>query len=140
MVVTIMMCLQAGVNFGCVDVRDAAAAHVRALEVSQAAGQRFIVVGGNFYMQDMALALAREFGPLGYRVPTTRMPNALVWCVSWVEPELRTLLPKLDQVLPFAAIGAQLLYAAPSNLGSSLAAILSMERPAFCRRPFEGHP
>jgi dihydroflavonol-4-reductase len=75
----------ADMSFGCVDVRDVALAHVRALEVREAAGQRFITVAKEYKMEAMAKALDAVFRPLGYNVPTGRLPYWLLWCVSWFD-------------------------------------------------------
>jgi dihydroflavonol-4-reductase len=71
------------IQIGVVDVRAVARAHLLAMTLPQAAGQRFLAVGagttsGVVGMSDIAGALAAEFNPLGYRVPTGRLPTWLL--------------------------------------------------------------
>ena len=51
----------AGVQGGWVDVRDVAEGHVRALEVPEAGGQRFILSSGMFVWQDWCKLLSGAF-------------------------------------------------------------------------------
>ncbi|KAK8125621.1 uncharacterized protein PG998_001380 [Apiospora kogelbergensis] len=55
--------------FTFVDVRDVALAHLRALTVPEAGGQRFYLVGGHFSNQHIAAAVARRFPQLQDRLP-----------------------------------------------------------------------
>jgi dihydroflavonol-4-reductase len=64
-------------TFPVVDVRDVASAHLRALEVPEAAGNRFICSTANMPMRDIALLLERHFSELGFKIPTRRLPNVL---------------------------------------------------------------
>lgn len=73
-------CPQLG--FAPVDVRDVAAAHRLAMTSPKAPGNRYICAGEHTWMQDMARLLADEFGPQGYRVPTGKLPNWLLWTVA----------------------------------------------------------
>ncbi|MDX1382685.1 MAG: aldehyde reductase [Thermoanaerobaculia bacterium] len=65
-------------NWACVDVRDVASAHLAAMTVPEAAGQRFICAEQNHSMREVAEILAREFGPRGFKIPTGRLPGFLV--------------------------------------------------------------
>mmetsp|Transcript_32215 Transcript_32215/g.96932 ORF Transcript_32215/g.96932 Transcript_32215/m.96932 type:complete len:344 (-) Transcript_32215:265-1296(-) len=66
-----------------VDVRDVAAAHVAALESSDAPGKRYILdSGAPLWMPEIAKLLKKEFGPRGFKVPTTPAPWALVALIS----------------------------------------------------------
>ena len=73
-------------NFGwaLVDVRDVAAAHVRALTAPEAAGQRVIVALPHVSMLELAQMLERHFGPLGFTVPTRRIPDWVVKALALV--------------------------------------------------------
>ncbi|MFN2377669.1 MAG: SDR family oxidoreductase [Candidatus Binatia bacterium] len=81
------------IGFATVDVRDVAIAHRLALEVPEAAGQRFIAAGPHVWMQDMGRILAEEFGPKGYRPPTGKLPYALMWLVARFDQSVRMVLP-----------------------------------------------
>ena len=76
-------------GFAPVDVRDVARAHVLAVEVPGAAGNRYICAGSNVWFGDMARILGEEFGSRGYRVPTRRMPYWMLWTVGRFDREVR---------------------------------------------------
>lgn len=77
--------------FPVVDVRDVAAAHVAALEVPEAAGQRFIVASGEgLTMRQIAQLLHDELDP-SIRVPRATVPNGLVKALAKVLPAAREL-------------------------------------------------
>ncbi|MFF0492779.1 NAD-dependent epimerase/dehydratase family protein [Nocardia sp. NPDC004068] len=61
------------ISFAPVDVRDAAAAHRLAMEVPEAAGNRYICAGQPVSMPEMARMLATR-----YRVPTRTLPAPLL--------------------------------------------------------------
>lgn len=72
-----------------VDVRDVAVAHLLAMERPEAAGNRFIIASEHMWMQDVGKLLAAEFGPLGYRVPTGRLPYWLLWLIARFDKTVR---------------------------------------------------
>ncbi len=57
-------------NLPCVDVRDVATAHVRAMTLPEAAGNRHILTHTNYWLHEIGQILAHEFTPQGY-YPTT---------------------------------------------------------------------
>jgi nucleoside-diphosphate-sugar epimerase len=77
------------IGWALVDVRDVASAHRLAMETPAAAGNRYIVAGDHVWMQDAARMLAEEFGPLGYRVPTGKLPYWLMWVVARFDKTVR---------------------------------------------------
>ena len=64
-------------RFGVADVRDVADAHLRAMAVPEAAGQRFLVLadGPTISFLQMAQILRDRLGPLAERVPTIQAPG-----------------------------------------------------------------
>ncbi len=64
-------------HFGCVDVRDVAAAHIRAALTPQASG-RYIVSASELWMSDIARALRAKFSGQ-FRIPTRELSKAIVW-------------------------------------------------------------
>jgi nucleoside-diphosphate-sugar epimerase len=66
-------------HFGCVDVRDVAEAHVRALYTAGAAG-RYIVSAGELSMLGIARLLRPKYGR--YRLPSVELPKPLVWLLG----------------------------------------------------------
>jgi len=60
-----------------VDVRDCAIAHLKAMEIPEAANKRFLLLEGQHYAKDAYDVLAAKYNPMGYKVPTeeeTRRP------------------------------------------------------------------
>ncbi|TFH26984.1 MAG: aldehyde reductase [Myxococcales bacterium] len=80
------------IGFAVVDVRDVASAHILAMTKPEAAGNRYICAGDHYWMQDLARELEREFGPLGYRIPTGRLPYWLMWIVARFDSTVRAAL------------------------------------------------
>ena len=76
-------------GFAVVDVRDVATAHRLALETPAAAGNRYIVAGDHMWMRDVAVVLAEEFAPQGYRVPTGELPEWFARVVGWFDRSVR---------------------------------------------------
>lgn len=74
-------------GFWVVDVRDLVDAHIRAMQLPEAAGERFIVAGRFLWMADMALILRQK---LGVKAPTRVMPD---WLVRLLVPFLANLRP-----------------------------------------------
>ncbi len=80
-----------------VDVRDVAAAHVAALRVPEAAGQRFVCATDHVWMQDVAKILDRRFRERGYKVPTRSIPNFVVRLFALFDKTTRMVIHELDQ-------------------------------------------
>mmetsp|Transcript_456 Transcript_456/g.1102 ORF Transcript_456/g.1102 Transcript_456/m.1102 type:complete len:369 (+) Transcript_456:127-1233(+) len=80
-----------------VDVRDVARAHRLAIEVPEAANQRYALVGGLINFLDWAKILHDDLKPLGYNPPTRKLPYVLLWLVSWFDAGVRTILPSVGK-------------------------------------------
>ncbi|CAK9003332.1 Phenylacetaldehyde reductase (2-phenylethanol synthase) [Durusdinium trenchii] len=80
-----------------VSVLDVAKAHVRALEVPEADGERFALAGQDTNFLDWCKTLRAEFKQYGYNVPTMRIPKFLIRIASLCDPSVKTILPKVDQ-------------------------------------------
>jgi len=105
-----------------VDVRDVAAAHLRAMTEEKAVGQRFIVAGPNTSMQDVARRLQREFGPRGYRVPTRKLPNFLIRLVARFDKAVGLIVPELSKPMHVSSEKAEkLLGFSPISLDTTIA-------------------
>jgi dihydroflavonol-4-reductase len=63
------------VHFSLVDVRDVAAAHVAAMTAPGIDGGRYLIGIEDNSMVDIAQVLADHYGPLGYKIPTAKLPN-----------------------------------------------------------------
>lgn len=73
-------------NFGVVDVRDVANAHVNALEIPSASG-RYLLYDEPMWVKEMALALRKGF-PDNKKIPRFNMPNAMMYAVAVFDKRL----------------------------------------------------
>lgn len=80
-----------------VDVRDAAIAHIRALEVEEAKNQRIIIVGQNFWFKEMAEILNNHFGKYGYKIKTGEIKLWMLKVASWIDDTAKSILPQWDK-------------------------------------------
>jgi dihydroflavonol-4-reductase len=80
-----------------VDVRDLVDLHVRALESTEAAGQRFLGTGEFIWMRDMARGLRERLGEQAARVSTRGVPDLLVRLAARRDPALREIAPALGR-------------------------------------------
>jgi dihydroflavonol-4-reductase len=94
-------------GFCIVDVRDLAALHIRAMTQPEAAGQRFIASGDFMWMEDIAATLRTRLGARAAKVPTRRLPEAVVKVASLFMPPLRELMPLLGRRLTFTSAKAE---------------------------------
>src|SRR5258706_2668668 len=72
-----------------VDVRDVAAAHIAAMTVPEAAGQRFCCTAESCWTRDIALILDRHFAARGYPIPTNEIPDFVVRLVGMFDKTVR---------------------------------------------------
>lgn len=87
-----------GFGYAVVDVRDLADLHVRAMTAPQAAGQRYIGSGPFISMAEIASVLRRRVGDGAYKIPTRRLPDALVRLTGVFDPAVRGQLFELGKV------------------------------------------
>jgi len=78
-------------QFGVIDVRDCADAHVRAMTNPQSDGQRFIMSAKSLWMIEMGKMLADEFGRQGYKLPKHELPHAIFYLYSIFDDEAKQL-------------------------------------------------
>ena len=78
-------------GFYVVDVRDLAAAHIRAMTAPEAAGERFIVAGEFRWMTEVADVLRAKLGERAGRVPSRGMPDIVVRFLALFNAQLRML-------------------------------------------------
>jgi len=76
-------------SFAVVDVRDIAAAHRLAMEIPQAAGNRYICANPSMWMGDIAAVLDAAFGPYGYRIPTRTLSYWIMWANARFDKTIR---------------------------------------------------
>ena len=83
-------------NWSLIDVRDVAAAHLAAMTVPEAAGHRHICAISSRGMGELAKVLAKHTAPLGFKVPTGRLPSFVVRIVALFDKTARLGLNDLD--------------------------------------------
>ena len=74
-----------------IDVRDVAAAHIAAMEKSEAAGNRHVLNNRTVHITEVAKILREEFQPQGYPIPSEELPK------STEVPELKPMLGKVTR-------------------------------------------
>ncbi|MFF2392054.1 NAD-dependent epimerase/dehydratase family protein [Nocardia sp. NPDC058114] len=80
-----------------VDVRDLAVAHRLAMEVPEAAGNRYICAADPLWMGELAGLLARDYAAEGFRVPTRVLPNWVIRVVAVFDKGVRLTVPVLGR-------------------------------------------
>ncbi len=80
-----------------VDVRDAAAAHVAAMEIPEAAGERLIAGNDFLWLQYIATTLRDEYPDYAKKVPRRSLPSFLIPLLAIFNPVLKQILPELDK-------------------------------------------
>jgi nucleoside-diphosphate-sugar epimerase len=86
-------------GFSIADVRDVAAAHVRAMITPCAANERFIVSGKFLWMREVCNQLARDFPALADRLPVRETPDWAVRAMALVAPQARSIVHELGRDL-----------------------------------------
>ena len=84
-------------GFSIVDVRDVAIAHRLAMELPEAAGQRYLLMSGHLWMKDMSALLKAHFGHQGFRPPTMALPYPLLWLMARFDAGVRAVLPDIGK-------------------------------------------
>ncbi len=87
----------ARVKLALTDVRDIASAHLLAMQVPEAAGQRFNCIGGVLWMKEIAKILQRHLEGRGYTLPRREMPDALVRFRATYDSSLRYIVGSLGK-------------------------------------------
>ena len=83
-------------KFSYIDVRDVAKAHVLAVKVPEAAGQRFILNGLTLWVPDMIDIFNKEFSKQGYTASKRAPPYAVLYIASFFVKNVSRLLNILD--------------------------------------------
>ena len=85
------------VGFQLVDVRDVADAHVSAMTVPEAAGERFIVGTEFLWYREVVDILREAFPAYAKKLPKGELPDFLVKGMSLVNPVLKQIIPELGK-------------------------------------------
>ena len=79
-----------------VDVRDVAQAHLAAIQIPEAANQRFILCAESAWFKDYGVWLDEVYGKKGskkYKVVTSELPKLLCQIVAFFDKEIKTIMP-----------------------------------------------
>lgn len=87
-----------------VDVRDVARVHILAMTAPQAAGHRFPISTGAISMRDLAVQLAAEFNPQGYKVATGHLSTWFLKAVSVFGGQAAVIASQIDTSPPLSAL------------------------------------
>jgi dihydroflavonol-4-reductase len=87
------------VSFGCIDVRDVATMHLRALERDLPNGGRYIGSADCLWMIDIAQAIRTGLGGAGKKAPSRDLPNWMVKLVGLFDPTAKQIVPELGREL-----------------------------------------
>jgi len=99
------------INFAVVDVRDAAAAHLQALQIPNTSGKRYIIANKSMSMKDITEVLAKEFEKYGYKFPKTLLKRCALKFDSMFDDKAKKLLAfygrkiRFDNKLSLAELG-----------------------------------
>ena len=80
-----------------VDVRDVAAAHIAAMTVPEAAGERFFCVTEWAWLLDLAKILEPHFASKGYRISTRQMPDFVMRLIALFDKAVKRFIPSLGE-------------------------------------------
>lgn len=94
-------------GFSVVDARDAADAHIRAMTIPAASGQRFIVGGRFFWLSDLVATLRDSFPKYASRLPTSEVPDEIVRSMAASNPDARTIVHELNRDLSVSSAKAR---------------------------------
>ena len=83
------------ISFTCVDVRDVAEAHLRALERPETAGRRIPCTAGMMSMPDMARVLKAAYPER--KIARRVAPTYVLRLLAMFDPDIRAILPSLGQ-------------------------------------------
>jgi len=68
---------------GTVDVRNVAQAHLAAIKVPDAAGNRFLLVEGSYWFSEIGTIMHKNYGNNGYTVAYKEIPKFIMWIGSF---------------------------------------------------------
>ena len=85
-------------HFSCVDVRDVAEAHLKAMQTGQPSGGRYLAVGGSLWFVEIARAIRQALGDDAKKVPTRELPDFLVKLIGLFDGNARSIVSDLGKV------------------------------------------
>ena len=84
-------------GFSLVDVRDVAACHVKAMELPEAAGQRFLATEGFLWFSEAAEILRKKFPAYDRKIPRRNVPDWALKLMAVFQPVYRQTVTELGR-------------------------------------------
>ncbi|CAI4225482.1 unnamed protein product [Auanema sp. JU1783] len=95
-------------NLACVDVRDVASAHIKAMTESATDGERILVTSQpSLWFRDFARVLGSEFREQGYWIPSIQVPYYVLWIYSFLDSQAAACLHRVGHTIRFDNSKAQ---------------------------------
>ncbi len=95
------------IGFTLVDVRDVVDAHLRAMTLPEAAGERFIAASEWRWIAEIAGTLRDGLGDRAAKVPTRNVPDLVLRVAALFDPALKLVVPGLGRRHGFSSAKAQ---------------------------------
>ena len=95
------------IGFTLVDVRDVADAHIRAMTLPEAAGQRFIIAAEWRWLGEIAAVLRDRLGAKAAKVTARKLPDFVLRLAALFDPGLKLVVPGLGRRHGFTSAKAQ---------------------------------
>lgn len=95
------------IGFTLVDVRDVADAHLRAMLLPEAAGERFIIAAEWRWFAEIAAVLRARLGAKAAKVSTRKIPDFVLRIAALFDPALKLVAPGLGRRHGFTSAKAQ---------------------------------
>ena len=85
------------ISIAIIDVRDVAAAHIAAMEKSEAAGNRYILSCRTVNFREYSTIIGNEFRPQGYKIVSRNLPKAVMWVGKFFDSGLKQMYSSLGK-------------------------------------------
>lgn len=85
------------IGFSFVDVRDVAECHVKAMELPEAAGERFLATSGFMWFTEAAEVLRKAFPAYDAKIPKRQLPDILLKAMAIFQPVYKQIVTELGR-------------------------------------------
>ena len=89
-------------SFDIIDVCDVAAAHIAAMENSDASGKRYILSNQIVHLKELLQIIRDEFESQGYKITSRHLPKVVVWMGKFFSTLMKELYHSLGKNLKFS--------------------------------------
>ena len=90
------------ISFPIIDVREAAAGHIAAMENSNTNGKRYILSTRGVHLKEFSQIIGNEFRPQGYKITSRDLPKAVVWVGKFFSSMMKALYASLGKNIEFS--------------------------------------